>query len=127
MGCFHVRNVLPGQWWSGKASPAPPLAERSDAIAETGVCVASGKYSVPAAKGASELKDHVPGKYTANPWRIYTFKNVSNNSPNVASFTCVSVPSKDLLILQSFLLRMKWYPRSPGVEQSDAFLLVGPV
>lgn len=30
MGCFHVRNVLLGQWLSGKVSPAPLLAEHCD-------------------------------------------------------------------------------------------------
>ena len=72
MGRFHVRNVLPGQWLSGKVPPALPLAEWLDVIAEAGVCIASVSYSVPGAQGTSELKDHVPGKCMAIPWRIYT-------------------------------------------------------
>lgn len=107
MGCFHVRNVVPGQRLCGKVSPSPLLAEWSDGIAVAGVCIASVGYSAPGPKGAFELKDHAPGKCMAISWGIYTFKNVSNNSPNVASFPCSRVPSKDLLILESFPLKTK--------------------
>lgn len=91
MGCFHVRNVLPGQRLSGKVSPAPLLAERSDVIAEAGVCVALGRYSVPAGKGISELKDHVPDKCMAIPRRIYTIFKMSPTTVQMLPVSLVQV------------------------------------
>lgn len=82
VGCFHVANALPGQWLSGKASPAPLLAKRSDGIAEAEVCVVSVRFS--AAQGPAEQKEHVPGKSTAIPRRIYT----SKKSPQQQSKCC---------------------------------------